>query len=203
MSQWVVPELDFHTVDVESYSAVPAVYNSEQTRSNHLHPITWRSIAAPASLCKLLHTRAVASSSSGISVNTCGPRTGKAKVVTLDVRGNCAEYCLFAVPAGDGSGRQVGCGVHVRADRRSEAETEIVGEPDLLLSTMRGVAGHGTPSGRCTEYGRVGYDPRTGQRRPIAEPGSMGGLARNRGAAARGRTESQRSKGRIRKAGSG
>jgi hypothetical protein len=71
---------------------------------------------------------------------------------------------MLAVPAGDRVRRQVGRGLHVRADGGGEAAAEIFSKPDLLLSAMCGVTGDGAASGGSAEHGGVEYDPRNRER---------------------------------------
>ena len=93
-----------------------------------------------------------------------------------------AIYVLSALQARDRGRTEVGSGVHVCADRRSEAAAEVGGAEDLLLSAMRGVAGHGTAARGSAEHGGLGDDPRLGELGAFVELRGLGGLAK------RGRT---------------
>lgn len=98
-------------------------------------------------------------------------------------RGRRATNRLPALQAGDSNRGQVGGGLYVRADSGGETAAEVGSEPDLFLSAMRSVAGHGLASRRGAEYGGLGHDSRSGERGTVVESGGMGRIARDRGAA--------------------
>ena len=108
------------------------------------------------------------------------------------VRGDLhAIHLLPALSAGDRVGRQVGCRLHVCANSWRQTAAEVFSKPDLFLSTMCSVACYGSAARWRVEYGRVGDDPRPGQRRAVIESGSMGKLARCSGTSWDGRRRRQ------------
>jgi hypothetical protein len=125
----------------------------------------------------------------GIYVNTCRSTSTS---LTLDflrsqIRRNLGASDMLAVSAGNRDRRQVGCGLHVRANGRREAAAKVLGQPHFVLSAVRRIPGDGDASRGRAEYGGLADDPRSCEHGAIAEPGCVGKSAWSYRALGRGK----------------
>src|SRR5690242_17737339 len=66
-------------------------------------------------------------------------------------KGPLGKLVLSTLQSRTWSWPEIRCGVYVRPDGRNQTTAKIGSPADLLLSTMLGLAGHGTAAGGCAE----------------------------------------------------
>ena len=100
----------------------------------------------------------------------------------------CLEFrklALFALQSRGGTGREVGCGIYVCANRRCAAATEVIGAADLFLRAVLRLAGHGTCARGRAEHGGMADDSGDSGRRSRAHRGGVARSPGDRGSIAR------------------